>query len=312
MPAAERRPSIAFALLGVAMLLWAGNSIAGRAFRFDVPPFTLAFLRWAGASVLIAPFAIRPLRREWPVIRANWRIVGVLGLLGIGGFHSLLYAGLRHTTASNALLEQAAVPAVVMLLDRAIFGVRSGWLQIAGVALSTLGVVLVVFAGDFANLVAFRLGSGDALILVSVVVWSLYTVLLKQRPRVGPPAFLLATFLVGTLAVAPFALGEMLAGESVRWSPGLGAALAYLCLGPSIAAYVIFNWATDVVGPAASGQAITLLPIFGALLSAALLGERLHSYHFAGMALIVTGIACSIVALRRAGKASGSPLGQAA
>jgi drug/metabolite transporter (DMT)-like permease len=46
--------------------------------------------------------------------------------------------------------------------------------------------------------------------------------------------------------------------------------------------------------------AITLMPIFGAFLSAAMLGEALHAYHFAGMALILLGIALSFVALRRA------------
>jgi drug/metabolite transporter (DMT)-like permease len=58
---------------------------------------------------------------------------------------------------------------------------------------------------------------------------------------------------------------------------------------PSLVSYLIYNHATQLVGPARAGQAITLLPLFGALLSALLLGEPLHSYHFAGMALILVG-----------------------
>lgn len=307
MPAA-RQQMTAFALLGLAMLLWAGNSIVGRAYRFDVPPYMLTVLRWGGASLMIAPFAWRPFVAAWPALRARWGIMVLLALLGVGGFHALLYAGLQRTTASNALLVQAAIPAVVMVLDRAMFGVTSTGLQKAGVALSTIGVAFVVFAGDLANLLALRLNAGDVIVLASVVVWSLYTVLLRRKPVVPAIALLFATFVIGTLSVVPLAAGEMLAGEHIRWSGGFAAALLYLCLGPSIAAYFIYNWATEVVGPATAGQTITLLPVFGALLSAAILGETLHLHHLAGMGLILIGIGLSISALRTAGHAGAAPL----
>ena len=86
----DRRQLTAFALLGLVMVFWAGNSIVARAVRFDVPPFTLAFLRWTGASLAVAPFAIIPLRRDWPVIVRHWKPILVLGLLGIGAFNALL------------------------------------------------------------------------------------------------------------------------------------------------------------------------------------------------------------------------------
>ena len=65
----DRRHAQAFALLGLVMILWAGNSIVARAVRHDIAPFTLALLRWTGASLVVAPCAIRPLMRDWPAIR---------------------------------------------------------------------------------------------------------------------------------------------------------------------------------------------------------------------------------------------------
>ena len=100
----DRRHAQAFALLGLVMILWAGNSIVARAVRHDIAPFTLALLRWTGASLVVAPFAIRPLMRDWPAIRKGWKPLLVLGLLGIGAFNALLYSGLQDTTATNALL----------------------------------------------------------------------------------------------------------------------------------------------------------------------------------------------------------------
>lgn len=295
---ADRRQMTAFALLGLVMVLWAGNSIVGRAVRLDVPPLTLAFVRWFGASVLLLPFAVRPLKRDWTAILAGWKPILLLSLLGVGAFNALLYSGLRYTTATNALLLQAAIPALVVLFDRLFFGVRSPWVQNLGVACSIAGVLAIVFQGDVARAMQLHFGPGDMLVLASVLVWALYTVLLRLRPDIAPTSFVAATFFIGALAMAPLALGEWLADETIHWGPKVLGAFAYVCVLPSIVSYFIFNATTRTVGPARAGVAITLMPIFGAVLSALLLGERLHRYHLAGMALIVLGIALSIVAMR--------------
>jgi drug/metabolite transporter (DMT)-like permease len=308
---ADRRQLTAFALLGLVMVLWAGNSIVGRAVRFEVPPLTLAFVRWLGASLILLPFAIAPLKRDWPAIRAAWKPVLLLGVLGVGAFNALLYSGLRYTTATNALLLQAAIPALVVLFDRLFFAVRSARLQTLGVVCSTLGVLAIVFEGDLAKALKLHFGLGDVLVLASVVVWALYTVFLRLRPAIAPTSFVAATFFIGAAAMAPLALGEWLAGETIRWGPRVWGAFAYVCVLPSIVSYFIFNSATRTVGPAKAGQAITLMPLFGAFLSAALLGEALQPYHFAGMALIVLGIALSVLAgpaQQPAGAATGRKL----
>ena len=282
------------------MVRWAGNSIVGRAVRFDVPPLTLAFVRWFGASLILLPLAWRPLRRDWPAIRAAWKSVLLLGLLGVGAFNALLYSGLQYTTATNALLLQAGIPAAVVAFDRLFFGERSPWIQNLGVLFAILGVSAVVFEGDFSRALNLHFGAGDLLVLASIVVWALYTVFLRLRPQIDPVSFVAATFLIGAVTMAPLALIEALSGQHIRWTALAIGSFAYVCVLPSIVAYFIFNWAAGVVGPARSGVAITLMPIFGAFLSAALLGEALHGYHFVGMVLIVLGIALSFVALRRA------------
>ena len=296
----ERRHLTAFALLGLVMVLWAGNSIVGRAVRFDVPPLTLAFVRWFGASLILLPLAWRPLRRDWPAIRAAWKSVLLLGLLGVGAFNALLYSGLQYTTATNALLLQAGIPAAVVAFDRLFFGERSPWIQNLGVLFAILGVSAVVFEGDFSRALNLHFGAGDLLVLASIAVWALYTVFLRLRPQIDPVSFVAVTFLIGAVTMAPLALIEALSGQHIRWTALAIGSFAYVCVLPSIVAYFIFNWASSVVGPARSGVAITLMPIFGAFLSAALLGEALHGYHFVGMVLIVLGIALSFVALRRA------------
>lgn len=306
----ESRQLRAFAGLALVMVLWAGNSIVGRAVHADVEPMTLAFVRWAGASLILLPFALRPLRRDWPAIVKAWKPVLLLGLLGVGAFNALLYSGLRYTTATNGLLLQAAIPAAVVILDRLFFGVRSPLLQNLGVACSILGVAAIVFEGDPAQALRLSFGFGDVLILVAVLVWSFYTVLLRLRPAVSGTSFVAATFLIGALAMAPFFAHDLIAGEHIVFTPKVIGAFAYVAVLPSIVSYFIFNAATETVGPARAGLAITLMPIFGAFLSAALLGETLHRYHFAGMALILLGIALSLVGRRTQAAAGAGPASQ--
>ena len=294
----DRRHTQAFLLLGLVMVLWAGNSIVARAVRHDIAPFTLAFLRWAGATLAVAPFAVRPLIRDWPAIRRGWRPLLFLGLMGIGAFNGLLYSGLQYTTATNALLLQAAIPAAMVLCDRLFFGVRSNAWQIVGVSASMLGVAAIVFEGDPAAALRLHFGFGDALILVSVVVWALYTVVLRVRPAISPTSFIAVTFSIGVAMMAPLAAMELHAGRTIAWSGPVVAAILYVALLPSLFSYFIYNHATAVVGPANAGQAITLMPLFGAFIAAALLGERLHAFHFVGMGFILAGIALSLFSLR--------------
>lgn len=285
------------------MIFWAGNSIVGRAVRDDIPPFTLAFGRWLIASALLAPFAIRRLWAERSAVKAGWRWILALGFLGIVCFNSFVYSGLQYTSSANALLLQASIPALVLLLDRMFFGTRSGLAQKAGVALSTIGVVGIVFKGDASQLTSLRLGVGDALVLCGVTVWALYTVLLRKKPAVSSSSFLLLVFTLGALVMAPLAAWEAQQGKVVEWSLPVAGAFAYVGIFPSVLAYFIYNAATAQVGAARAGQAITMMPLFGAVLSSLLLGERLESYHFIGMALILAGIAVSALSIIPAGAA---------
>ena len=289
----------AMLLLVLVMVFWAGNAIVGRATAGDIPPLTLAFLRWAGALAILAPFAWRHVRNDRAALRAGWKPVLLLGVLGVGAFNALLYSGLQYTTATNAMLLQAAIPALVLVLDRVLWKARSGAWQVAGTLASTIGVVVIVFEGQPQKLLGLHLGLGDGLVLGSVLTWALYTVLLRLRPAVHPVSFVAVTFAIGVIAMAPLALWEHAAGLRVTWNTGTVLAVAYVSVFPSLISYFIFNYAAAELGSARAGQAITLLPVFGALLSALLLGEVLHGYHAAGIGLICIGIALGLLALRR-------------
>lgn len=294
---AKLRPqTLAYAMLAVVMLLWAGNTIVARAVRGDIPPLTLALLRWCGALLVLSPFALRHVLAERQAIARGWWRILLLALLGVAAFNAFLYSGLRYTTASNGLLLQAAIPTLVLVVDLILFRVRPAAASVLGVLFSTLGVLVIVFRGDASALAQVAFNRGDALILCGVLAWAFYTALLKLRPPLHPLGFLWVTFAIGALTMLPLAATEWHEIVAIRWRAGTIAAVGYVAIFPSVIAYALYNAAVASVGAAKSGQAITLMPLFGGFLAAAALGEPLHGYHLAGMALILAGIATSILA----------------
>lgn len=288
----------AYAMLTVVMLLWAGNSIVARAIHGVVPPFTLALVRWMGALLIVAPFALRHFGADKAALRAHWKIVLALGLAGVAAFNAFLYSGLRHTTAVNALLLQAAIPAGVLLCNFLFFGTRSPVGQVVGILLSTIGVCVVVSRAEIETFLHLNLGTGEILVLCGVVAWSIYTALLRLKPAVHPLSLLLATFLIAVIAMAPLAATEWREAATIPLTAPVLAAFAYVAILPSVVAYLLYNRAVGEIGAVRAGQTISLMPLFGALLSALLLGEQLHLYHLAGMAMILGGVVITAVASR--------------
>lgn len=282
--------SRAYPLLTVTALFWAGNSIVGRAARDLVPPAALSFWRWTFALMLLLPLAWPHLKRDWPAIRANWRIVALLGALAIGSFNILLYTGLQNTTALNSMLIQSALPALVLIVGAVVMGDRTSPRQIAGVAVSLTGVVAIIARGDPAILLGLRLNIGDATIGCAVLIWALYSVLLRRRPAVHPLSFLAASMVVGIALIAPFYLHELWSGRLIVPAAGSALAIAYVSVFPSFLAYLFFNRGVELIGSAATGQYMNVMPLMGAGLAMLFLGETLHLFHVAGLALIVAGI----------------------
>ena len=280
----------AYPLLTVTALFWAGNSIVGRAARDLVPPAALSFWRWTFALLLLLPLAWPHLKRDWPVLRANWPIVALLGALAIGSFNILLYTGLQSTTALNSMLIQSAQPALVLIAGALVMGDRTSLRQVAGVLISLAGVLAIIARGDPAMLWGLRLNIGDAIISVAVLIWALYSVLLRRRPAVHPLSFLAASMVVGIAVIAPVYAHELWSGRLIVPVMGSALAIAYVSIFPSFLAYLFFNRGVELIGSAATGQYMNVMPLMGAGLAMLFLGEALHLFHVAGLALIVAGI----------------------
>jgi drug/metabolite transporter (DMT)-like permease len=280
-----------YLLLTLTPFFWACNWIMGRAFSTEVPPLAMTFYRWLFAALILAPFALPRLPQAWPVVRRHWRILVILGMVGVGTHNALAYIGLNFTTATNGVILNSFIPVMIISFSWLFLRERLTPLQFVGVGTSLLGVLTILSGGSLATLAALRLNVGDLLVIMSMAMWSGYTLLLRRRPAgLDTVVLLFVLAVIGDLCVLPFYLAETHWLRPMTWTWTHFIAIGGVALFSSVLAYLFWNAGVAQVGASVAGLFVHLMPVFGVLLAWLLLDERLAAFHFVGIALILTGI----------------------
>ena len=256
-----------------------------------VPPIALAFWRWLVALLILLPFTTGHVKRDWKVALKNWKWLAVLSFLGISCFNSLLYTAAHTTTAINVALMQTAMPAVIILISWVAFREKITPIQMAGVIISMVGACLIVVHGKWQVLLHMNLVEGDVLMLIAVVIYALYSALLRKRPAMHPLSFLVYTFALGTFMLFPLYLWELQGGRVVFPSPSPAVlSVLYVALFPSVVAYFCWNRGIELIGANRAGLFTYLVPVFASIMAIFFLGESIKVYHVVGMILILAGM----------------------
>jgi len=281
----------AYTLLTLTALFWAGNWVIARGIQGYMSPVAMAFWRWFGALLILLPFMVRPLKREWPAILRSWKILTLLAVLGVASFNTLTYTGLKYTTATNGVLLNSVIPILVIAINATFLRARISLVQALGVLLSLAGVVAIVARGEIAALLELRLNQGDLWILAAMVGWAAYTVCLRWRPSaLSSTAFTGTLILIGVAALLPLFAWDYEAGNRTAWNRVTVGAVLYFAVLPSVLAYYFWNAGVARVGAERASMFLHLMPLFGALLSWIFLEESLRWFHYAGALLIFSGI----------------------
>ena len=292
-----------YLMLCLVSLFWGGNMVLGRAVIADLPPVTLAFARWAGALLLALPFAWKHLQSDWPAIRRSWPLLLTLGITGVGLYNTMAYNGLRHTQAINGLLMQSSTPIFAMLWVFALFGDRPTWRQMMGIALSTIGIIVIACHGKLADLLTLNLNSGDLWIIAGLVVYTFYMALVKKRPAMHGLSFFTVTCAIGALTQVLLYPLERAAGLVANFTPLAVLVMVYAMIFPGFLAYLFFNRSLELIGANRAAPFSHLTPVFGTILAVVFLGEQFALFHAVGIVLVGGGI---IVASRAASRQSTS------
>jgi drug/metabolite transporter (DMT)-like permease len=300
-----------YLILVICNLFWGGNTVAGKLAVGHIDAYSLTILRWAGALILVLPFAIRPLGRDWPVIRTRWWLYLLYGAVGFTSFNMLMYIAAYFTSGVNASLEQVAVNIFVLVLNFALFRLKVRQLQLVGVALTILGVALIATHGDLGRILKLDVNLGDALIILACLVYAAYSIALRWRPQTNWLSFMVATFIgaiiaalayQATIGPGPAALLAGLAGiDAQGWL-----IVAYTIVFPSILSQMFYVRGVELIGSNRASLFVNLIPLFGTVLSVIILGESLQGFHLVAALLVAAGIVLAEWSARR-GEASPEP-----
>jgi len=289
----------AYLLLTLTTLFWAGNIVLGRLVAGHVPPVAFAFVRWGGAFLILLPFAWPHLKRDWPVIRRHLPMMLLLSFTGITSYNTMVYFGLQFTGALTGVLLQSSQPLIIALATFVLFRERLTARQAVGILISLSGVTVIICQGDLSRLLSIRFNVGDIIILGAVVLYGLYSALLRRRPSIHWLSFLAATFLIGDILLAPMLFWEMSTGYVLKPDLFTLVACLYVAVFPSLIAYAFFNRGVELIGANRAGPFFHLMPLFGALMAVGFLGESFEVFHAVGLVAILTGVALATAPTRK-------------
>jgi drug/metabolite transporter (DMT)-like permease len=256
-----------------------------------VPPMGLSFWRTFTGFLIVLPFILTRLQTNAPIIRANWRPILLVSLLLIVFGNALLFLSLQFTTVINVALLNSVEPALIILAAWLLFRDPFTRRQSAGVAVSFLGVIVLVSRGMLETIAALDFNIGDILVFIAYVSWSFYAVCMRLVPRQIDQVTMLAVILgTGAAMLLPIYLVEHFVFRPTVFNWELILTAASLALFTSVLGVLSWNRSIAVLGPSRAGIFIHLIAAYSVVLSILFLGERLEEFHVTGIMLIGIGI----------------------
>jgi drug/metabolite transporter (DMT)-like permease len=272
--------------VGLFCLLWSFAFIAGKIGVTYCPPLILLATRFSLAGILI--LGISAVRREsWSL---SWRDTCVFAILGIANnalYLGLGYTGLQTVSAGLGGLIVSANPVFTAVLAALFLGEQLTWRKIAGLLLGILGVSFIVWhrmsvGADSLHGILFTLAS-----LASIVVGTILFKLLAPKGSlwIGNGVQNLSAGIV----LLPFAFTLADFGDIVPNMRLLGA-FAFLTLGGSILAYLLWFHLLKVCGATAASAYHFLMPPLGISFAWVVLGEHVEIRDLLGIVPVALGI----------------------
>jgi len=277
-----------FLALAFAQIFWGANFAIVKLGLETWPAFFFVAFRLAAVGIMLTPFVGLPKRRQLP------GLLGLAFILGVVHFGTL-FSGIKLAdAATSSILIQIQVP-LSALAAAAFFGDRIGWRRWSGMALSLLGVVLLVgrpaFQGGWAAVV---------LILVAAVAWIVANMQIKRLTG-EIDGWRLSAWIGLFAAPMLFVLSALTEHGQVDTLRTAGTAawltMAYQVIVTTALCYGLW-YAMMRRYPVSTVMPFTLLePVFGALTAVLLLGESWDWQMVLGALVTVSGLA--IIVIRR-------------
>ncbi|MBC8365651.1 MAG: DMT family transporter [Actinobacteria bacterium] len=278
----EARPFLPFDWL----LLVGAAGIWGASFLFmDVAldhehPGLVAFLRPALGMLALWAF---PSARQ-PVDPADLPRLVALGALWMAFPLTMFPLAQQWIDSSVAGMLNSGMPVTTVLAGVALFGVRTGRVQLLGVAVGVAGIAMI---GLPTAATGSTTGVGVVLVLLAVTSYGVAANLAGPlQRRYGAPAVLARVATVATVLTLPYGLFGL---ADSSWSTKAFAANLAVGVGGTGLAYVAAATLIGRVGPVRMSVVTYLVPVVAAVLGVVVLGETLVVWQLLGALTLIGG-----------------------
>lgn len=282
-----------WALLLALVAMWGSSFLFNKLSVATVPPSTLVAGRLAlGALTLVVLLYMRGLRLPPP--GPIWGAYALLGVLGNALPFFLIAWGQQTIDSALAGILIAAMPLGTLVLAHFVVqGERMTAKRAGGFALGFIGIVFLMEPAAVAGVGGARVQVlAQLAVLCGALCYSANSVLARLLIRSDFLVASAGTLLVAAVLMLPVA---MLLDRPWTLQPGIGsiAAIVWLGLGPTAIATICYFRLISSAGPTFMSLVNYLSPAVAIFLGVTLLGEKPGAAAYAGLALILAGIAAS-------------------
>jgi drug/metabolite transporter (DMT)-like permease len=277
----------------LANIIWGAGSPIFKVALTNIPPFTLAFFRFFGATLLYLPFVFR---YKGIISKKDLVIICLGGFFGITVNITFFFFGLQNSQSINSSIINAAGPLFLFICAVMFFKEKIESKVVAGMIAALLGVVLIIFSpfildGPAHDLISFE---GNLFFILATLGAMIEPLILKPvLKRVSPMVVTFYTFLFGAISFFPFMLAE-----SNKWNmnmlntDGLHGIL-YGIIGSTALGYGLMNYGLSKLKLQEVGIFNYAQPVSAILVAMPLLNEYPSIVYMIGSLLIITGIVIS-------------------
>jgi drug/metabolite transporter (DMT)-like permease len=279
-------------MLVCATLFWAGNFTIGKfAFLENIPPNTLAFLRWSLVWIILFPFTYKEVLKLKNNIKQNLSLFSILGFTSVCIFTSFTYNALNYTQVINASLFNTAIPVTIILVCFLLKIEKTNIFQISGLLISVLGILAIITRLDLNILLSLNFNKGDLFMIGAIIAWGIYSAYLrKQTFNVSLLALVHIICTFGLIFLLPLFILDVMQGKTIETSSNLFYILIYIAIFPSIGSYYCWAGAVAIIGANRAGIFLSLIPLFSTIFAILFFNEKFLFFHLIGSILIILGL----------------------
>jgi drug/metabolite transporter (DMT)-like permease len=282
----------AYIMLTLCSLFWSGNFIVGKfATLYEVPPLTLNFFRWLIVWIILIPFTLKDIIKNFKIIKNNFYSIFFMSITSISVFNSVVYYSLNFTQVLNGALMISTIPVLIIFISFIFRTEKINFNQILGVIFSMTGVIIIVTRLDFFRLINLDLNKGDLWLLIAMLSWAIYSTMLRTfKIALKALTFISIIVSIGLIFLIPQFLFEYKNHQIIQLNFPVILITSYVVFFAGLGAYIFWNKGVSIVGPNKAGIFLHLMPIFSSFMAIFILNEKLMSFHIIGAAAIIAGI----------------------